>query len=33
VFVFDAEGRARLLVPDTETPAQLAEDLARLSAG
>ncbi len=33
VFVFDADGRARLLVPDTESPAQLAEDLATLSAG
>jgi len=33
VFVFDADGRARLLVPDTETPAQLAEDLSTLSAG
>lgn len=33
VFVFDAEGRARLLVPDTETPTQLAEDLSTLSAG
>ena len=33
VFVFDAEGRARLLVPDTETPTQLAQDLSTLSAG
>lgn len=33
VFVFDAEGRARLLVSDTETPAQVAEDLSTLSAG
>jgi protein SCO1/2 len=33
VFTFDADGRARLLVPDTETPAQLAEDLSTLSAG
>jgi len=33
VFVFDAEGRARLLVPDTETPPQLAEDLSSLAAG
>ncbi len=33
VFVFDPEGRARLLVPDTEPAAQLAEDLSSLSAG
>lgn len=33
VFVFDADGRARLLVPDTETPPQIAEDLSALSAG
>jgi protein SCO1/2 len=33
VLVFDAEGRARLLAPDSETPAQLAEDLSTLSAG
>lgn len=33
VFVFDADGRVRLLVQDTETPAQLAEDLSTLSAG
>jgi protein SCO1/2 len=33
VFVFDAEGHARLLVPDTETSAQIAEDLSTLSAG
>jgi protein SCO1 len=33
VFVFDAEGRARLLVPDTESAARLAEDLSSLSAG
>jgi protein SCO1/2 len=32
VFVFDADGRARLLVPDTETPTQLAQDLSTLSA-
>lgn len=32
VFVFDADGSARLLVPDTETPTQLAEDLSTLSA-
>lgn len=33
VFVFDPEGRARLLVPDTETSTQLAQDLSALSAG
>jgi len=33
VFVFDEEGRARLLVSDTETPAQIAQDLSALSAG
>jgi len=33
VFVFDADGRARLLVPDTENPTQLAQDLSTLSAG
>lgn len=33
VFVFDADGRAQLLVPDTETPTQLAQDLSTLSAG
>ncbi|HEX4049659.1 MAG TPA: SCO family protein [Steroidobacteraceae bacterium] len=33
VFVFDVNGRARLLVPDSETPTQLAEDLSTLSAG
>lgn len=33
VFVFDPEGHARLLLSDTETPAQIAEDLSTLSAG